>query len=125
MEYEFITDPVTGLASARFSLDHEVVGPWLEVEVGNNQDKLTELLTAIDEIASGKVKEKTIAGQEYSVVIDTDDVTFCNNSMLNGTSAPIPEEILEQFDNLDMISSSQCGLEDLRTLLLSWSKFTR
>jgi len=32
MEYEFTHDATTGQAKARFSLEHEVVGPWLEVE---------------------------------------------------------------------------------------------
>ena len=34
MEYEFINDPTTRYAKAKFSFEHEVFGPWLEVEVG-------------------------------------------------------------------------------------------
>ncbi len=42
MEYQFIDDPLTGSAIAKFSLDHEVIGPWLEVEVGTDTDKLSK-----------------------------------------------------------------------------------
>ena len=50
MEYQFIDDPLTGSAIAKFSLDHEVIGPWLEVEVGTDTEKLKQLLSAMADI---------------------------------------------------------------------------
>ena len=57
MEYQFIDDPITGAAIAKFSLEHEVIGPWLEVEVGTDPTKLTQLLSAMTEIEQEKKSE--------------------------------------------------------------------
>ena len=68
MEYQFIDDPLTGSAIAKFSLDHEVIGPWLEVEVGTDTEKLKQLLSAMADIEAEKQTEITITGNEYTVV---------------------------------------------------------
>ena len=73
MEYEFIHDAITGEARARFSLEHEVIGPWIEVELGHDSDKLTQLLTAIEKVEKGESKEILITGSEYSITLNRDD----------------------------------------------------
>ena len=125
MEYEFINDPVTGSAKANFSLEHEIMGPWLEVEVGTSIDKLTELLTAIADVNRGKHQEVLITGHEYSVEISTQDVIVQNNASINtnGTATEVSIELSEEFDNFDQNSMSSCGLEDFKNLLASWARF--
>jgi len=123
MEYEFIHNPINGVASARFSFEHENLGPWLEIELANNFEKLTALLTAISDVEHGNKHDVTIIGHEYSVFIEKDDVTVrCNanvNAMDNGDLENLPDELhlSEQY------ASCTCGLDDFRQLLLSWSKF--
>ena len=75
MEYEFINDPTTRYAKAKFSLEHEVFGPWLEVEVGNSLEKLTALLSAIDKADNLSAHEQEIVGSEYTVRILEKDVS--------------------------------------------------
>ena len=60
MEYQFIDDPITGAAMAKFSLEHEVIGPWLEVEVGTSAEKLQQLLLAISDIEHEKQTEMVV-----------------------------------------------------------------
>ncbi len=124
MEYEFIHDAITGNAKAQFSLEHQIIGPWLEIEIGNNTEKLTELLTAIDQVASGKVQELLIPGHEYSVSLSRDDIQIQANALLNG-ECQLPEELQSDELNFDALDSSACGLDDFRNLLLSWAKFTK
>ncbi|WP_206484999.1 YacL family protein [Thalassotalea sp. G2M2-11] len=123
MEYEFIHDTVTGYAKAKFSFEHQIIGPWLELEVGNNTEKLTELLTVIDQVESGAIQEKVITGCEYSVVLSRDDIKIQANALLNGESQ-LPDELQSDELHFDSQDSSECGLNDFRTLLLSWAKFT-
>ena len=124
MEYEFINDPITGSAKASFSLEHEVMGPWLEVEVGGDTEKLTELLTAINDVDKGRHHDVIITGHEYSIEISCEDVIVKNNASMNGTSSDLPIELAEEFENYDQNIESSCGLEDFKTLLMSWARFT-
>lgn len=124
MEYEFIHDTVTGNAKAKFSFEHQVFGPWLEVEVGQNMDRLTHILTAIDEVTSEKCHEKHISGSEYSLLVSRNDAHIKANGLLNGTTM-LPDELTDDDLHIDENDSSSCGLDDFRTLLLSWAKFTK
>jgi len=123
MEYEFVHDAITGEAKARFSLEHEVVGPWIEVELGHDSAKLAQLLTAIDNVEKGHQSEVVITGHEYSVAISQDDVEIQTNASLNGAD-PLPEMLTTDHIHLDQNESAACGIDDFRKLLLSWSRFT-
>ncbi len=123
MEYEFIHDAITGEAKARFSLEHEVIGPWIETEVGNSSDKLAHLLNVIDQVEKGASQEILITGHEYSVAINNEDIAVQTNASLNG-SEPLPDMLTTEHINLDENEVAGCGLDDFRQLLLSWAKFT-
>jgi uncharacterized protein YacL (UPF0231 family) len=123
MEYEFINDPITGSVKANFSLEHEIMGPWLEVEVGGNANKLTELLSAINDVGNGSHHQVMIIGHEYSIEISRADVVVKNNAGMNGTSAELPIELSEEFENYDQNSEASCGTEDFKALLMSWARF--
>ncbi|MEY8216580.1 MAG: YacL family protein [Colwellia sp.] len=123
MEYEFIHDAITGEAKARFSLEHEVLGPWIEVELGNNSEKLEQLLTAIDQVDKHKQSEVIIAGHEYSAIFSDGDVTVQTNASLNDAE-PLPDMLTIDHIHLDQNESAACGIDDFRALLISWAKFT-
>lgn len=122
MEYQFINDPITGVAIAKFSLEHEVIGPWLEVEIGDSTTKLTELLSAMADVDRNKKTEVMITGSEYSVVLTRGDVTVQTNASMNGVET-LPEGLREDNIDYDQLDSSSCGSDDFRALLLSWAKF--
>jgi len=123
MEYEFINDPITRYAKAKFSLEHEVFGPWLEVEVGNNPQKLTSLLSIIDKADNYSAQEQEIIGSEYTVRIIEKDVSIAANASLNGIEG-LPDALSADDIEFDEQESASCGLEDFRALLLSWARFT-
>ncbi len=123
MEYEFLHDAITGEARARFSLEHEVIGPWIEVELGHDSAKLAQLLTAIDKVEKGLQGEVVITGHEYSIAISQDDVEIQSNASLNDDE-PLPEMLSIDHINYDQSESAACGIDDFRKLLLSWARFT-
>jgi len=123
MEYEFIHDSITGSAKAKFSFEHQVIGPWLEVEIGKNIEKLTEILTAIDDVELIKSHEVVIAGHEYSLLLNKNDAQIQANGALS--EEPLPEEFANDDMNFDTQEVAKCGVSDLRMLLLSWSKFVK
>lgn len=123
MEYEFIHDAITGDAKARFSLEHEVVGPWIEVELGHDATKLTQLLTAIDNVEKGHEAEIMITGHEYTVAISKTDVEIQTNASLNGAEE-LSEMLTTDHIHFDQSESAACGIDDFRDMLLSCSRFT-
>lgn len=124
MEYEFIHDPTNGNAKAKFSLEHEVFGPWLEIEVGQSLPKIKELLKVINDAEANFSQNATITGLEYSVVITNHDVTVKANVCMNGEEA-LPEALMQDSLHLDSQAEGSCGIEDFRDLLLSWSTFNK
>ncbi|MGB1263856.1 MAG: YacL family protein, partial [Cognaticolwellia sp.] len=109
-------------AIAKFSLEHEVIGPWLEVEVGTDPEKLAQLLSAVTEIEQEKQSEITITGSEYSVILNRGDVTIQTNASMNGLEV-LPDALTEENIDFDQQDSSSCGREDFRDILVSWAKF--
>lgn len=122
MEYDFLNDPITGNAKARFSMEHEVFGPWLEVEVGHDIEKMTEVLQAIDSVGNRHTHEVLIVGNEYNALIAQDDVIVKTNSTDHDDSALTDLLDSESLD-FDQNSQGSCGLEDFRMMLKSWGKF--
>ena len=128
MEYEFVHDAITGEARALFSLEHEVMGPWMEVELGRDGIKLNELLTAIDNVELGKSQEIMITGSEYSITLNRDDISIQTNVSMNGAlddnGEGLPDMLTDDHIHLDQNEMAGCGLDDFRDLLLSWQEFT-
>lgn len=128
MEYEFVHDPITGEARALFSLDHEVIGPWIEVELGHDADKMKQLLTVIDNIENDSNQEVSITGSEYSITLTCNDISIQTNASINDnvstSNGNLPEMLTDEHINLDQYEQAACGLEDFRALLLSWQQFT-
>ena len=124
MEYEFIHDSSTGIAKAKFSFEHQALGPWLEVEVGDEINKLTNVLSAMNDVKSGKRQDVMIIGCEYSLRLSADDVYIQPNALLNSVQN-LPVELDDDQLHLDELVSTCCGTEDFRMLLMSWAKFTQ
>lgn len=123
MEYEFIHDSFTGGATARFSMEHEIMGPWLEVEVGKNLDKVKALLDVIDDVKERKQKDITVNGVEYTLIFSEDSVKVISNVDFEYINTENVE--LEEGLNTDHDNSAECGIEDFKELLVKWSIFLR
>lgn len=124
MEYEFLHDTITGSAKAQFSFEHQVLGPWLEVEIGQNTEQLRQMLSAVDDIESGVKQDLLLTGKEYSVALSKNDVIIQPNALLNGVEQ-LPDSLLGEDMDFDQNVSASCGVDDFRTMLISWARFTK
>ncbi|OKY26505.1 YacL family protein [Thalassotalea sp. PP2-459] len=124
MEYDFIHDPITGQATANFSLDHQLLGPWLETEIGSDVDKLSNILSAIKRIEQGKEQELMFMGSEYTLTLNSQDAEVNTNVMLNG-EVIMPDELAVDALQFDFQEGVSCGVDDLRYILLSWEQFIK
>lgn len=122
MEYEFVHDAITGSATARFSMEHQIMGPWLEVELGANKDKLKTLFDVIENEGRRQQEDVVISGLEYTLIFTEDSVKVIPNIDLDeGIRAN--DDAIEEGLNSDFDSASECGIEDFKTLLIDWSNF--
>ncbi len=123
MEYEFINDSLTGSATAKFSMEHEVMGAWLEVEIGKNLSKLSELLEIIDDEKTRQQQDVQLVGVEYTLTFSEDSVQISPNSSFENDE----NEVVEIQEGLmtDYDASAECGIEDFKVLLINWSAFIK
>ncbi|GHF79748.1 YacL family protein [Thalassotalea marina] len=121
MEYEFIHDGITGSARAQFSLEHQLMGPWLETEIGQDVEKLSNVLKALD-AAEHQQQEFQLVGKEYTLTINHEDVCVNMNVMLNGEMV-MPDELTSDALSFDYTEGASCGVDDFRELLRSWANF--
>lgn len=122
MEYEFLQDATTGNTKAKFSLDHEIFGPWLEIEVGSELSKVTQLLQSLSDVCADHTKQAIITGHEYSILMNHTDVIVKANMSMNGEEH-LPIELMGDDLSFEYLEEGQCSLEEFRELLLSWSAF--
>ncbi|WP_441002183.1 YacL family protein [Pseudocolwellia agarivorans] len=125
MEYEFIHDSLTGSATARFSMEHEIMGPWLEVEIGKNTTKLLELIKVIDNLKERQTKDVIVNGVEYTLIFSEDSVSIISNANFEQIEHNLENVEIEQGLNTDFDSSAECGIEDFKELLVKWSNFIK
>ncbi|MEM5556571.1 YacL family protein [Pseudocolwellia sp. AS88] len=125
MEYEFIHDSLTGSATARFSMEHEIMGPWLEVEIGKNTTKLLELIKVIDNLKERQTKDVVVNGVEYTLIFSEDSVSIISNANFEQIEHNLENVEIEQGLNTDFDSSAECGIEDFKELLVKWSNFIK
>jgi len=122
MEYEFIHDSLTGAATARFSMEHEIVGPWLEVEIGISQTKLSNLLEAVKKFEQQPSQDVVVSGVEYTLIFSEDSVSIVSNANFEMDNE---NNEIEQGLNTDFDSSAECAIEDFTELLFKWQDFIK
>lgn len=119
MEYQFVRG-LTGEYKVICSMDHEVVGRWLEQEVYTDKARIEKLLEAIKQIKAGAGEEFLFTGKEISVSLQQGDVIIEENALHSSDELDDSE-----FDFYNSESTAECGLEDFEQLLVSWQKFIR
>lgn len=126
MEYEFSYNPITGLASARFSMEHELMGPWLEVEIGNSVDKVDALINDIKskyKVKNGVHNDIFEVGCEYTLILSHDSVNVIANTEFEFGSNEGVDLEYGLYDDLER--SIECGIEDFEEMLMQWKMFIK
>jgi uncharacterized protein YacL (UPF0231 family) len=118
MDYQFTrndkAEPV-----AIFAMGAESLGLWFTEELGTDQQKIIDLLQAIEQLEHRQISEFQLTGKEFNVELTIDEVEVYASIMRN----QMEEELPEDTNVYDQESITGCGLEDFKSALLSWVKF--
>ncbi|TLU66756.1 UPF0231 family protein [Thalassotalea litorea] len=134
MEYEFYQDFIDGSPKAKFSYGHEVIGFWLEQEIGTNVSKLSALIQQLQQMINDRYGQLQLSGREFSLDADFQDATILANSHLQagivtegrhvdleeGDAEPFEQQ---EFDENPMFVEAECGSPDLVHMLMLWQEF--
>ncbi|GLX83319.1 YacL family protein [Thalassotalea eurytherma] len=121
MEYQFSHDTTSGNLRARFNLEHQVFGQWLETEVGRDATQLAKINKLIDGINQAKQHELRMTGHQYTLVLSEHDAMIALNASIEGEE--LEESLSEQALDFDENESASCGLDDFQSLMHAWANF--
>ena len=119
MEFEFIRNTLMGEYYVKSSMGHEVVGRWLQEEIGKNIEILTQVEQLILTARTQPQQEYILEGTEISLCIEADEVCISENSL--GLSN---DQALDSgFELYESESSACCGIDDFSNLIEQWRAF--
>ncbi len=119
MEFEFIRNTLMGEYYVKCSMGHEIVGRWLQEEIGKDSAKIHQVEALIKQSFSSPSQEHSLTGKEISVVIHGDEVLVQENTLAHSYEL----ELESEFDFYDSESTASCGIEDFMTLIEQWKDF--
>ncbi|MBE4110583.1 YacL family protein [Vibrio parahaemolyticus] len=119
MEFEFIRNTLMGEYYVKCSMGHEIVGRWLQEEIGKDPVKIAQVEALIDKAFSLPSQEHTLIGTEISLMIQGDEVLVQENAL----SHDYDLEMESEFDFYDTESTASCGIEDFVALIEQWKDF--
>lgn len=118
MDYQFTrNDQAEPIAT--FEMGAESLGHWFTEELRADQQKIIKLLDIIDQLEQHKISEYQLTGAEFNLDLNVNEVEVYACLMRN----QMDEELPEDTNLYDQESITGCGLEDFKTVLLSWVKF--
>ncbi|GEA59705.1 YacL family protein [Vibrio comitans] len=117
MEFEF--KRVFGKYSVQCSMGHEIIGRWLNEEIGNDMEKISQVLSLVAQAENNLADVFTLPGTEINISIEAGEVTVQENVLLQ----QYEQEFEPDMDFYDSESSGMCGLEDFSILIHQWQRF--
>lgn len=119
MEFEFIRNTLMGEYYVKCSMGHEIVGRWLQEEIGKDPAKTHQVEALIEQSFSSPSQEHSLTGTEISITIHGDEVLVQENILAHSYDLELDSE----FDFYDAESTASCGIEDFVTLIEQWKDF--
>ncbi|UTW11323.1 YacL family protein [Marinobacterium rhizophilum] len=117
MEYTFGRDDI-GRYFAEFSMGHEAFGRWLNEELGQDPQRLEQLLSVIEQLHNRQIREYRLDGSEFSLELDREEVRVRAHSLDDSAD----DTGLEDLEFYDDELEAGCGLDDFRDVLKAWHK---
>lgn len=117
MDYEFRRD-ITGQVYAQFSMQHEVIGYWLNEEIKGDLAKIA-LIQDQAKTLKNNHDGWQLEGHEYTLWMDSEEVMVRANQIdFSG------DEMEEGMNYYDEESLAFCGVTDFLTMLDSYIRFS-
>lgn len=120
MEFEFVRNTLMGEYYVKCSMGHEIVGRWLQEDIGKNQESIQQVLDLIEQAKQHPSKEFKLSGREISLSIQQFDVLVEEHVLTQEQ-----ELDSEEFDFYNSESTATCGLEDFHSLIEQWQEFVQ
>ncbi|MBU2896357.1 YacL family protein [Vibrio hepatarius] len=119
MEFEFIRNTLMGKYYVKPSMGHEILGRWLEEEIGKDRQKIQQVDELLEAVKYSPLLEHKYAGCEISLIIQGDEVTVQENVLSHG------DVLLEdsELNYYNSESTASCGLQDFSSLFKQWQDF--
>ena len=121
MEFEFIRNTLMGEYYVKCSMGHEIVGRWLQEEIGKEPTNIANVEVLIAQALTSPSQEQRLTGAEISVVIHGDEVLVQENVLDHKYDV----EIESEFNFYDAESTASCGIEDFCFLINQWKDFLK
>ena len=119
MDYEFKKNMFDGQYLCRCSMGHEIIGRWLQEEIGTDSIKINRVFELIEQAKIHSVQEHKLLGREVTMLICGDEVMVQENTLTH----PIAADDLEELAVYDCESAGCCGIEDFEQLMMQWREF--
>lgn len=119
MEFEFIRNTLMGEYYVKSSMGHEIVGRWLQEEVGKDWHKIDRVDQLLDKARREPQHDHTLEGKEITLNVQGDEVVVQENVLAHGAELDSDSE----FDFYDSESTASCGLEDFELMIEQWKEF--
>ena len=119
MEFEFIRNTLMGEYYVKCSMGHEIVGRWLQEEIGKDPMKIAQVEKLIERSFSAPSQEHNLTGTEISLMIQGDEVLVQETALAHEYDV----EMESEFDFYNAESTASCGIEDFMTLIEQWKDF--
>ena len=119
MEFEFIRNTLMGEYYVKCSMGHEIIGRWLQEEIGKDAQKIAQVDQLIEQALTAPQQEHTLIGSEISLSIQGDEVIVQENVLSHGEELDADSE----YDFYDCESTASCGLEDFSQAIEQWKRF--
>ena len=119
MEFEFIRNTLMGEYYVKCSMGHEIVGRWLQDEIGKDWQKIEQVEQLIEQALTNPQSEHFLEGTEISLSIQGDEVIVQENVLTHGEELDADSE----FDFYDCESTASCGIEDFSIMIERWKSF--
>ncbi|ENS5607828.1 YacL family protein [Vibrio mimicus] len=121
MEFEFIKNTLLGEYAVKCSMEHQIVGRWLQEEIGQDQAKINQVLALIEQAEQSPAQEFLWTGREISLMVQGDEVQVQDNALAYDAE----HELESDFFLYDSESVATCGREDFIALLTQWQNFVQ
>ncbi|MGF1752702.1 YacL family protein [Vibrio makurazakiensis] len=119
MEFEFVRNTLMGEYYVKCSMGHEIVGRWLQEEIGKDKQKLEQVRELIERSRQDLSTEVSLLGKEITLTINEDEVTVQENVL----SHEYELEEGSEFDFYNCESQANCGIDDFELLIERWIDF--
>lgn len=119
MEYQF-THTMLGVV-AKCSMDHEAFARWLNTEISQRPENLTEIFTEIARCKAQPSYEAIFEGREYTLYLNAEEVMAKANNL--EMAFDDLDQMEEGFNFYNEESIAFCGLEDFELFLNAYQRF--